>query len=218
MAAKIEPTDRQSAGAATGSDDKLSQQILSIVGDLQRAGLQPNGEPVEGDDLRLGIAPDLDHDTSERTAVYDRLVALENGMKKLGSRRFGRYLVAILIGVAATLAWQSYGESAKQIIAKRVPELGWSPETKQMISTSIQWIGWTKPSAGPEKQSLPVAQTAPAAPSVDVQQMIQSLAGLRQTVEQLAGGQDQMARESPIPHVLNALRCYMKAKNQKCYM
>ena len=181
MAAKVESTDRQSASAATGSDDKLSQQILSIVGDLQRAGLQPNGEPVEGDDLRLGIAPDLDHDTSER--------------KKLGSRRFGRYLVAILIGVAATLAWQSYGESAKQIIAKRAPELGWSPETKQMISTSIQWIGWTKPSAGPEKQSVPVPQTAPAAPSVDVQQMTQSLAGLRQTVEQLAGSQDQMARE-----------------------
>ena len=195
MAAKVESTDRQSASAATGSDDKLSQQILSIVGDLQRAGLQPNGEPVEGDDLRLGIAPDFDHDTSERTAVYDRLVAIENGMKKLGSRRFGRYLVAILIGVAATLAWQSYGESAKQIIAKRAPELGWSPETKQMISTSIQWIGWTKPSAGPEKQSVPVPQTAPAAPSVDVQQMTQSLAGLRQTVEQLAGSQDQMARE-----------------------
>ena len=48
--------------------------------------------------------------------------------------------------------------------------------------------------------------------------MTQDLAALRQTVEQLAGGQDQMARESSIPHVLNALRCYMKAKNQKCYM
>ena len=35
MAAKIEPID----GAATGSDDKLNQQLHAIVEDLQRAGL-----------------------------------------------------------------------------------------------------------------------------------------------------------------------------------
>src|SRR6516165_4889992 len=199
MAAKIEPTDRQSAGAATGSDDKLNQQLSAILGDLQHVGLQPGPleevESAERGDFRPAIMSYPDHEASERKEVYDRLVAIENEMKKRGSRRFGRYLVAILIGVAATLAWQAYGESAKQIIATRAPELGWSPETKQMISTSIQWIGWTKPSAGLEKQSVPVPQTAPAAPSVDVQQMTQSLAGLRQTVEQLAGSQDQMARE-----------------------
>jgi len=42
MAAKIEPTDRQSAGAAMGSDDQLNQQILTIVQDLQGVGLQPS--------------------------------------------------------------------------------------------------------------------------------------------------------------------------------
>ena len=115
---------------------------------------------MERDDLRSGIAPYLDQETSERKAIYDRLVGIEREMKKRGSRRFTRYLIAILIGVAATLAWQSYGESAKQIIATRAPELGWSPETKQMIATSIQWIGWTKPSAGPEKQVPSVTQTA----------------------------------------------------------
>jgi septal ring factor EnvC (AmiA/AmiB activator) len=67
-----------------------------------------------------------------------------------------------------------------------------------MIATSIQWIGWTKPAAGLEKQAPPVAQTAPTTHSLEpgqVQQMTQNLATLRQTVEQLAGGQDQMARE-----------------------
>ena len=185
MAAKIEPTERQSAGAAAGSDDQLTQQLRAIVEDLQRVGPHRNleeDEPVERDDLRPSITPYLDHEASERKAIYDRLVAIENAMKKRGSRRFGRYLVAILIGVAATLAWQSYGESAKQIIATRAPELGWSPEAKQMIATSIQWIGWTKPPAGPEKQAPPVAQTAPTTPSLDpgqVQQMTQNLAMLR---------------------------------------
>jgi hypothetical protein len=196
MAAKIEPTERQSAGAAAGSDEQLDQQLRAILENLQQ--VTKEDEPVERDDLRPSITPYLDHESSERKAIYDRLVAIENAMKKRGSRQFGRYLVAILIGVVATLAWQSYGESAKQIIATRAPELGWSPEAKQTIATSIQWIGWTKPPAGPEKQVAPVAQAAPTTPSLDpgqVQQMTQNLATLRQTVEQLAGGQDQMARE-----------------------
>jgi len=169
MAVKIEPIERQSAGAAAGSDDELNRQLLAIV--EQRVGPHRNpleeDEPVERDDLHPSITPSLDYEASERKAIYDRLVAIENAMKKRGSRRFGRYLVAILIGVAATLAWQSYGESAKKIIATRAPELGWSPEVKQMIATSIQWIGWTKPPAGPEKQAPPVAQTAPTTPSLD---------------------------------------------------
>jgi hypothetical protein len=44
------------------------------------------------------------------------------------SRGFARYMLAICIGVAATLAWQSYSQATKQIIATRAPELGWSPE------------------------------------------------------------------------------------------
>jgi hypothetical protein len=203
MAAKIESIEGQPTDAATGSDDKLNQQLRTIVEDLQRIGIQPSpveeDEPVERDDLRPGITSYLDQEASERKAIYDRLVAIENEMKKRGSRRFGRYLVAILIGVAATLAWQSYGESVKQIIATRAPELGWSPQAKQMIAS---WtLGWTKPPASSEKQASPVAQTAPTTPTTptldpsQVQQMTQNLEALRQTTDQLAGGQDQMRRD-----------------------
>ena len=200
MAAKIESIEGQPADAATGSDDKLNQQLRTIVEDLQRIGIQPSpveeDEPVERDDLRPGITSYLDQEASERKAIYDRLVAIENKLKKRSSRGFGRYLVAILIGVAATLAWQSYGESVKQIIATRAPELGWSPQAKQMIAS---WtLGWTKPPASSEKQASPVAQTAATIPSLDprqVQQMTQNLEALRQTTDQLAGGQDQMRRD-----------------------
>ena len=233
MAAKIGPTERQSAGAAAGSDDsskeqlraafkefertsqqsepveelhgsddELDQQLHAVREDLQRVGHQPNpveeDEPVERDDLRPGITSYLDHEASERKAIYDRLVAIENAIKRRGSRGFRRYLVAILIGVAATLAWQSYGESAKQMVATRAPELGWSPGAKQMIASSIQWIGWTKPPAGPDKQAPPVAETAPTTPTLDpgqVQQMARDLATLREMVQQLTAGQDQTTRE-----------------------
>jgi hypothetical protein len=176
MAAKIGPAD---------------QQLHTILENLQRAGRQ--GDPVQQDDL-LAITH---RETSEREAIYHRLVAIENEMKRRGSRGFARYLVAICIGVAATLAWQSYGDAIKQIIAARAPELGWSPQAKQMIAS---WtLGWTKPAASPEKIAPEtVAPKAPPAPSLDpaqVQQITQSLATVRETLQELAGGQDSMARD-----------------------
>jgi hypothetical protein len=199
----MNPADEMAAKPdAAGSVENSDQQLRALLENLQRVGRQPNpgeeDEPVERDDLRPGFTSYLDQEASERKAIYDRLVAIENEMKRRGSRGFARYLVAILIGVAATLAWQSYGDAAKQIIATRAPELGWSPEAKQMITSSIQWIGLTKPGAGSEKQAPPLAQTAPPAPSIDpaqVQQMTQNLSALRQNVEQLTAGQDQMARQ-----------------------
>jgi hypothetical protein len=208
MAAKIEPTEHQSAGAVAGSIDKLDEQLRVSVEALLHPSPPP--KPVEElDDLLSGITHHLDDEASERKAIYNRLVAIENEMKTRGSRGLARYLVVFCIGVAATSAWQSYGEATKQIIATRAPELGWSPEAKQMIASWVQRLGWTKPPAGPENtavQAAPVAQTAPetvapkapAAPSLDPEQVHQialDVAGLRQNVEQLSASQDQMARE-----------------------
>jgi len=213
MAAKT--GERESAGAATGSDDKSDQQLRGSLDDIRRPSPQP--KPAEGlHEVLLGIGRHLNNGTLALQTIYDRLLAIEHQTKRRGSRGFARYLVAICIGAAATLAWLSYGEAAKQIIATRAPELGWSPETKQMIAGWIQQLGWTKPPAGAESsavrssvpetpQAAPVAQTAqenvapkaPAAPSIDPEQMHQialDLAALRQTVEQLAAGQDQMGR------------------------
>jgi hypothetical protein len=119
--------------------------------------------------------------------------------KRRRSRGFARFLVAICLGIAGTLAWQSYGDATKQIIATKAPELGWSPEARQMIASSIQWLGWTKASPGPETTAAatvaPIAPTAPSLDSAQVQQMMQSLAAVRETIQELAAGQNQMARE-----------------------
>jgi len=194
---------------AAGFGGEPDQQLRAILDNLGRIAPQ--------DDLHSGFTSRLDEEASERKAIHDRLVAIESQTKRRGSRGFARFLLAICIGVAGTLAWQSYGESAKQIIATRAPELGWSPEAKQMIASWVQQLGWTKPPAGPENtvvrpsaletpQAAPVAQTAsenvapkaPAAASLDpeqVQQLTRSLTTLQQIVLQLAAGQDRMARE-----------------------
>lgn len=132
------------------------------------------------------------------------------------SRGFVRFMLAICIGVAATLAWQSYGQKAKQIIATQVPELGWSPETKQTIANWVDELGWTKlptssdaaarPSLPETAQAATSAQTAPdkvapkfpIAASVDpqqIQQIARDIAGLRQSVEQVVASQTKMAGE-----------------------
>jgi hypothetical protein len=99
---------------------------------------------------------------------------------KRASRRLVRFLVVFCMGVAATLAWQSYGDAARAMIAKSSPQLGWlAPQTELAVPTAANVVA-------------PAAAAAP-----DLQQLALGLASVRQTVEQLAAqlaaGQQQMA-------------------------
>jgi len=92
----------------------------------------------------------------------------------LGKR--ARFLITFCIGVVAALAWQSYGDTVRKMIANASPRLG-----------------WLAPQAAPLVQAAPVAQavvpTATVAPSPDQQQlttMSLNLAAMRQSVDQLA--------------------------------
>jgi hypothetical protein len=120
-----------------------------------------------------------------------------------GRASFVRYLAAICIG---SLAWQSYGEATKQTPATTASELGWSPESN--LARWVQQLGWTKQPAdlvnaavwlsAPEtSQPPPVAQviTETLDDAAQRQLIAVSLATLRQTVEQIAAGQDKMASE-----------------------
>jgi len=167
MAANIETGERQSAGGAAGSDKKSDQQLHTILENLGRVTPQ--------DDLHSGSTSRLDLEAFERKGIYDRLVAIENQMKKRGSGGFARYLVGILIGVAASMAWQSYGVAVRPSALKTLLA---APVTTQ---------------AAPEN----VASKAPV-PSIDpaeVHQIAMDLTALRQTVAQVTASQDHMARE-----------------------
>jgi PPE-repeat protein len=103
---------------------------------------------------------------------------------KRASRGFPRLLIAFCIGVAASVAWQSYGEAAREMIANSSPQLG-----------------WLTPQAAPLAQAASEV-TAPATPSPDLEQLKAislGLAVMRQSVDQLAAqlgaGQEQMTRD-----------------------
>ncbi|MGC2079566.1 MAG: hypothetical protein WA728_26810 [Xanthobacteraceae bacterium] len=190
MLGKIETGERQSVGAAVDSDDRLNEQLRVAFKDFELPSPQrPGGDLHE---VMAGIGRHLHNESLAIKTINDRLLAIEQQTKKRGSRGFVRYLIAICIGAAATLVWLSYGEAAKRIIATRSPELGWSPENKQMITNWVQQLGWTKPLVV-ESKAAPVTQTAPetVAPNdpVQLEQMVQSLATLRESVQQLAARQ-----------------------------
>jgi len=41
------------------------------------------------------------------------------------TRAVTRFLIALFVGVAGSLAWQTYGDAAREMIANRVPQLAW---------------------------------------------------------------------------------------------
>ena len=100
---------------------------------------------------------------------------------KRNSRALLRFLITICIGVAGTLAWQSYGDVARQMIANSSPALGWlAPQAAPLVQVA----------------SAQVKPADPATPSPDLQQlktMSPDLAAVRQSVDQLAAKFQQMA-------------------------
>jgi hypothetical protein len=214
---QIEAPELVNTAAGPDGPDRMPDQAAPPREDLQRS--DAHLRPVEDlHSLLLRISHHLDFETSERTTIYYRLRTIDEQMRKIMKqtkrrhlRAFARYLTAIVIGVVATLAWQAYGEETKHVIATRAPALAWSQESKQMIAGFVQELGWNKQEAAaapvqttaPQTpQAAPAAATAssaaPPAPAVDPEQVHQIVLGLgtmRQSLDQIASGQDQMARE-----------------------
>jgi len=107
--------------------------------------------------------------------------ALQPSLGRRVLRKLGRLLVIFCLGVCSTLAWQSYGDTARAMIAKSSPQLGWvAPQPVPVVPPAAQ-------------------ETAPASASPEFQQLAFALAALRQNVDllttQIAAGQQQMAGE-----------------------
>ena len=100
-----------------------------------------------------------------------------SGRPSIGRRMFRtlvRFSIAVLIGVGATLGWQSYGDAVKEMLAAEAPTLGW-----------LLPVPTTKPSAVAATSIDPTRQLAPLASTLDA---------VRRSVEQLAAKQEQMAQ------------------------
>jgi hypothetical protein len=95
---------------------------------------------------------------SDRPSITKRII-----------RALGRYSIVLLIGVGATLAWQSYGGEMVRV---------WAP--------SLGWLFPSSPSAELQAQLKPVA--------LDLAIMKRSVEQLANNQDQLARKQDQMTQ------------------------
>jgi hypothetical protein len=91
-----------------------------------------------------------------------------NDRPSIGRRTFrtlARFTIAALIGVGASLAWQSHGDEAKEMVRTWTPPLGWlssawqsyGDEAKEMVRTWTPSLGW-----------LSSVSTTKSPPDVDV--------------------------------------------------
>jgi hypothetical protein len=117
---------------------------------------------------------------------FERLPSSAPALRGRASRALARFLITFGIGAVATLAWQSYGDAAREVIATSSPQLA--------------WLVPQAPPARPVPDA--VAATSSAIPSSDRQQveaMSLALAVVRQRVDQLAAqlafNQQQMVNQ-----------------------
>ena len=67
-----------------------------------------------------------------------------------------RFLIMVGIGVAATLAWQSYGDTAREKIANMSPQLGWlAPQAAPVAQDAADLTA--SAAAPPDQQLNPMA-------------------------------------------------------------
>jgi hypothetical protein len=118
-------------------------------------------------------------DETPLRAANDQFPSKRPSLGKGASRVLARFVIAFCIGVAATLAWQSYGDAAREMIANSSPQLR-----------------WLAPQGAPFAQTQPdkIAPAVLAAPSSE-QQQLNAITLMRQSIDQLAAGQQQMTRE-----------------------
>ena len=159
-------------------------QIVMASCGINRAGLGPmytESPPLNG------AYPEHDVDAAERTSpnkvhrlsrnAFPRSQGFKNtqvasdrpSITRRIIRALGRFSVAVLIGVGATLAWQSYGSEMVR---------AWAP--------SLDWLAPTSPSAELQAQLKPVA--------LDLAIMKRSIEQLVGSQDQLTRKQDQMTQ------------------------
>ena len=138
------------------------------------------------------------------SAMEDRSRGLENdhlasrpSIVRRMLRSLARFSIAVLIGVGATLAWQSYGDKTREMLSIQFPSLSWL----SVPTTTLSPDGQGSAQNGAVPQSAPIPQTvvpaaaAPTTPmSTELEPMARDLGAMRRSLEQLAAKQEQMAQ------------------------
>jgi len=105
-----------------------------------------------------------------------------------------RFLIAFSLGVAATFAWQSYGDAVRDMIASAPPKLSWLAAQAAPVTPSARdTIVRTVPS--PNQSQLKAVSLDLDGVRQRVDRIAASQEQITQIVDQLTAGQQQMGRD-----------------------
>jgi hypothetical protein len=167
-----------------------------------------NAAETDGDDAKVGgllrepahqpdvaaLEPDLARPRLDAMAG-SALDEIRPSLGKRASRRLVRFLIVFSIGVGTTLAWQWYGDAARAMIATSWPQLAsLAPEpTPAPEQTAPEQIAAApQVTISPELQQLKEDLAQLKQELQQLKEIPAALASLRQSVDRLAGSQQQI--------------------------
>src|SRR5262249_5739920 len=165
---------------------------------LDRIGQNP--AEVDGDDAKVGgllretaLQPDLARPGLEAMAG-SAFGAIRPSLGKRASRGLVRFLIVFSGGVSKTLAWQSDCDAARGMIATSWPQLAsLAPETASVPQVAPeQTAAAPQATASPELQQLKEDLAQLKQELQQLKEIPAALASLRQSVDRLAGSQQQI--------------------------
>jgi hypothetical protein len=146
----------------------------------------------------------LSPDRSERVFAEDKASrSVRPSIAQRIFRAYARFLFAVLVGVSATLAWQSYGDQGKMDMIR-----AWTPGLAELLPGSTGKPAVSLPAAADVEQLKPIA--------TDLAAVRYTLEQLTATLEQLTANQDQLTRtQQQIAKSVAALQATEQELTQK---
>ena len=169
---------RTTGGGTNGVLTKPTTHAEGVADGRRNYVWRACADPHARSNQRIGVQPKKSSIHSPHSSSIKDDWAASHRRPSIGRRIFRtltRFFIAVLIGVGATLAWQSYGDTAREMMVARVPTLAW------LLSVSA-----TKPP--------PVVAATPPASAQQLESLASNLDGVRRSVEQLAAKQEQIAQ------------------------
>jgi hypothetical protein len=124
-------------------------------------------------------------------------------LRKRASRTISRFLITFCLGIAATLAWQAYGDAFRETMVNSYPQLGWlAPQPKSADTLALpptpsfdqQQLSAMSQDLEAVRQSIDRIATSIAAAQGQMTQNIDRIAtGISSSQEQMMRGIDQLA-------------------------
>jgi hypothetical protein len=181
--------------------DDLIQAVAQRACDAANSTLQPLHSASAISEIALG--PRIANPISE-TSIK---VADRPSLFRRATRRTLRFAFVLFLGVALTLAWQSYGETAKHMVVTWAPQLGpWIPfhessgpsiqlPAAEVRAMPVQEASSEEATAVPDavRQSAALTPTSSEADLQQLEEIARDVSAARQSIERLAAAQAEMA-------------------------